>query len=163
VDTFDRLLADNRRYAPAHETIDDARPRRRLAVITCMDARIDVLTALGLGLGDAHVIRNAGGRVTDDVLRSLALSSHALGVDTVAVVEHTGCGLTGTSDAALRHLTGADVEFLAIDDHAATIRRDVALIASTPYLGAIASVAGFLFDVTTGTLDEVVRRGLPPP
>lgn len=163
MDPFERLLSDNRRYVPSHQAIDGPRPARRLAVVTCMDARIDVLGMLGLELGEAHVVRNAGGRVTEDVLRSLALSSHALGVDTVAVVEHTGCGLTGTSDAALRHLTGADVEFLAIDDHAATIRRDVALIASTPYLGAIASVAGFLFDVTTGTLDEVVRRGLPPP
>jgi carbonic anhydrase len=162
VESFERLLADNRRYAPSHRPFATARPARRLAVVTCMDARIDVLAALGLELGDAHVIRNAGGRVTDDVLRSLALSSHALGVDTVAVVEHTGCGLSGTTDDELRGLTGADIAFLAIADHAAAIRHDVERILSAPYLRRITAVAGFLFDTDAGTLDEVMRGGLPP-
>ena len=72
-----------------------------------MDARIDVFAALGLHLGEAHVIRNAGGRVTDDVLRSLALSSHVLGVDTVVVMQHTKCGVAGVSDEELRRMTGA--------------------------------------------------------
>ena len=161
MDAFGRLLADNRRYAPSHRAIAGARPSRRLAVVTCMDARIDVFAALGLDLGDAHVIRNAGGRVTDDVLRSLALSTHALGVDTVALIEHTECGLTGTSEDDLRKLTGADTEFLAIADHSEALRRDVELIVSTPYLRTITSVAGFLLDIAAGTLDEVVRGGLP--
>ena len=78
-----RLLADNKAYAAARANVTDPRPSRRLAVVTCMDARIDVFAALGLHLGEVHVIRNAGGRVTDDVLRSLTLSSHVLGVDTV--------------------------------------------------------------------------------
>lgn len=162
MDNFERLLADNRRYTPSHRSLADARPSRRLAVVTCMDARIAVLAALGLDLGEAHVIRNAGGRVTDDVLRSLALSSHALGVDTVAVVEHTECGLTGTSEGELRQLTGADVDFLAIADHAEALRQDVERIVSTQYLRAITHVAGFLLDTATGTLEEVVRGGLPP-
>jgi carbonic anhydrase len=157
VDAFERLLADNRRYAPSHRRIDGARPSRRLAVVTCMDARIDVFGLLGLELGDAHVIRNAGARVTHDVLRSLALSSHALGVDTVAVIEHTECGLTGTSDDELRDLTGADVAFLAIQDHAEAIRHDVELIATTPFLSGITSVGGFLLDIAGGTLHEVAR------
>jgi carbonic anhydrase len=162
MDAFERLLADNRRYAPSHRAMAGARPARRLAVVTCMDARIDVFAALGLELGDAHVIRNAGGRVTDDVLRSLALSTHALGVDTVAVIEHTECGLTGTSDDELRQLTGADTEFLAIADHAEALRHDVELIEATPYLHTISSVRGFLLDIAAGTLDELVRGGLSP-
>ena len=85
----------------------DPRPGRHLAVVTCMDARIDVFAVLGLHLGEAHVIRNAGGRVTDDVLRSLALSSGVLGVDTAVVMQHTKCGLAGVTDAELRALTGA--------------------------------------------------------
>src|SRR5687767_9163780 len=109
-----QLLAANERYAAARALISDPRPSRRLAVLTCMDARIDVFAALGLHLGEAHVIRNAGGRVTDDVLRSLALSSRILGVDTVVVMQHTGCGLEGVTDDELRERTGADLEFHAI-------------------------------------------------
>ena len=92
-----------------------------------MDARIDVFATLGLHLGEAHVIRNAGGRITDDVLRSLALSSHVLGVDTVVVMQHTKCGLAGVTDAYLREITGADLGFLPIDDHAAALREDLEL------------------------------------
>jgi len=83
------LLADNKAYAAARANVADPRPSRRLAVVTCMDARIDVFATLGLHLGEAHVIRNAGGRVTDDVLRCLTLSSQVLGVDTVVVMQHT--------------------------------------------------------------------------
>src|SRR4051795_4432463 len=120
-----RLLEANAAYAAAHAEIPDARPSRHLAVVTCMDARIDVFAALGLQLGEAHVIRNAGGRVTDDVLRSLAVSSHVLGVETVLIVQHTKCGLAGVSDAELRRLTGADLEFHAFDDHTLALREDI--------------------------------------
>src|SRR5262249_57101440 len=98
-----------------------------------MDARIDVFAALGLHLGEAQVLRNAGGRVTDDVLRSLALSSHVLGVDTVVVMQHTQCGLAGVTDDELQTLTGADLGFFPIDDHAAALREDIQLITSKPY------------------------------
>ena len=101
-----------------------------------MDARIDVFAVLGLHLGEAHVIRNAGGRVTEDVLRSLALSSGVLGVDTAVVMQHTKCGLAGVSDAELREITGADLGFFPIDDHAAALREDVDILARTPYLVA---------------------------
>src|SRR3954453_15167092 len=96
-----RILTANEGYAAARSNHGNPRPLRRLAVVTCMDARIDVFAALGLHLGEAHVIRNAGGRVTEDVLRSLAVSSHVLGVDTVLLVQHTKCGLAGVSDAEL--------------------------------------------------------------
>src|SRR6187431_2433481 len=129
-----RLLAANDAYAAARKRVTDARPGRRLAVVTCMDARIDVFAVLGLHLGEAHVIRNAGGRVTDDVLRSLALGVHVLGVDTAVVMQHTKCGLAGVTDEELRELTGAELGFLAIGDHAAALRDDIDLLASKPYL-----------------------------
>jgi carbonic anhydrase len=122
-----------------------------------MDARIDVFAALGLHLGEAHVLRNAGGRVTDDVLRSLALSCHVLGVDTVVVMQHTKCGLAGVTDAELRERTGADLGFYPIDDHAAALREDIELLARTDFLGPVKVVAGFVFDVETGAIDDVVR------
>jgi carbonic anhydrase len=156
-----RLLAANAHYAAARANVHDARPSQHLAIVTCMDARIDVFAALGLHLGEAHVIRNAGGRVTDDVLRSLALSSHVLGVDTVIVMQHTKCGLARVTDAELQRLTGANVGFLPIDDHAAALREDLEVLASTPYLAPIARLAGFVFDVETGELDDVVRWERP--
>src|SRR3954454_6685413 len=108
---IERILTANEGYAAARSNTGSPRPGRRLAVVTCMDARIDVFAVLGLHLGEAHVIRNAGGRVTDDVLRSLALSSHVLGVDTVVVMQHTKCGLVGVDDEELRRLTGAELGF----------------------------------------------------
>ena len=152
-----RMLTANEAYAAARANVTDARPSRHLAVVTCMDARIDVFAVLGLHLGEVHVIRNAGGRVTDDVLRSLALSTHVLGVNAVAVMQHTKCGLAGVTDDELRRLTGADLGFFPIDDHAAALREDVDILTSTPYLGPITTIAGFVYDVETGAIDEVVR------
>ena len=152
-----RMLAANEAYAAARANVSDARPSRRLAVITCMDARIDVFAVLGLHLGEAHVIRNAGGRVTDDVLRSLALSCQVLGVDTVAVMQHTKCGLAGVTDGELRELTGAELGFFPIDDHAAALREDIDLLATTSYLEPIKIIVGFVYDVESGEIDDVVR------
>lgn len=126
-----------------------------------MDARIDVFAILGLHLGDAHVIRNAGGRVTADVLRSLALSCHVLGVDTVVVMQHTGCGLAGVTDEELRELTGADLGFFPIDDHAAALKEDVDILTTTSYLGPLTVVSGFVYDVETGEINDVVRWERP--
>jgi carbonic anhydrase len=156
-----RLLSANERYAATRAGVAGASPTRHLAVITCMDARIDVFAALGLHLGEAHVIRNAGGRVTDDVLRSLALSCHVLGVDTVVVMQHTACGLAGVTNDALRERTGADLGFLPIDDHHAALREDVELLARTDYLGPIKVIAGFVYDVATGEIDDIVRWEAP--
>src|SRR3954452_5462977 len=150
-----RLLEANEGYAAARANVADPRPGRRLAIVTCMDARIDVFAALGLHLGEAHVIRNAGGRVTDDVLRSLALSIHVLGVDTVVVMQHTKCGVAGVSDEELRTMTGADLDFFAFDDHALALREDIDRLTSTSYLGPLRVVAGFVFDVETGHLHDV--------
>src|SRR5438128_9262989 len=152
-----RLMAANQFYAAARASVADPRPSQHLAVLTCMDARIDVFAVLGLHLGEAHVIRNAGGRVTDDVLRSLALSSHVLGVDTVVVMQHTKCGLVGVTDAELRDFTGADFGFFPIDDHAAALREDIALLASKPFLQKLNIIAGFIYDVESGEIDDLVR------
>ena len=156
-----RLLAANEAYADARAKVTDARPGRRLAIVTCMDARIDVFAVLGLHLGEAHVIRNAGGRVTDDVLRSLALSSHVLGVDTVVVMQHTKCGLAGVTDEELRAITGADYGFFPIDDHAAALREDVELLSEDPHLSPVQVIAGFIYDVESGEVDDVVRWERP--
>ena len=156
-----RMLTANEAYAAARANVGDARPSRHLAVVTCMDARIDVFAVLGLHLGEAHVIRNAGGRVTDDVLRSLALSSQVLGVTAVAVMQHTKCGLAGVTDDELRRLTGADLGFFPIDDHAAALREDIDILTSTPYLEPITTIAGFVYDVETGEINDVVRWERP--
>jgi carbonic anhydrase len=152
-----RLLDANEAYAAARANVADARPGRHLAVVTCMDARIDVFAALGLHLGEAHVIRNAGGRMTEDVLRSLALSCHFLGVDTVVVMQHTKCGLVGVRDEVLRRTTGADLGFLPIDDHAAALREDIEILSKTDFLHPIQVIAGFVYDVESGEIDDVVR------
>jgi carbonic anhydrase len=150
-----QLLAANKGYAAARANVADARPGRHIAVVTCMDARIDVFAALGLHLGEAHVIRNAGGRVTEDVLRSLALSSHVLGVDTVVVMQHTECGLAGRTDRELQELTGADLGFFPIDDHAVALREDIEILANTPFLLPLSVIVGFIYDVKSGEVEDV--------
>jgi len=156
-----RLLDANAGYAAARANVADPRPSRHLAVVTCMDARIDVFAVLGLHLGDAHVIRNAGGRVTDDVLRSLALSTHVLGVDTVVVMQHTKCGLAGVTDGDLQNLTGADLGFFPIDDHEGALREDIGLLSTAPYLGHLDVIAGFVYDVESGHIEDLVRWRRP--
>ena len=157
VGEIDKLFAANEAYAGEHAAPSDPRPSRRLAVLTCMDARIDVFAVLGLQLGEAHVIRNAGGRVTDDVLRSLALSTHVLGVDSVVVMQHTKCGLAGVSDDELRAMTGAELGFFPIDDHAAALREDIDTLAATRFLAPITTIAGFVYDVESGRVADIVR------
>lgn len=157
---IDDLLANNERFVAAGgpEPTESGRPKQRLAVVTCMDARIDVFAVLGLHVGDAHVIRNAGGRLTYDVLRSLALSTHALGVNAVVVMQHTKCGLTGVTDDQLRELTGADMDFLAIEDHSAALARDLDTLVETPYLDGIEVFAGLVYDIDSGAVVEHHRR-----
>ncbi|HEX2850699.1 MAG TPA: carbonic anhydrase [Acidimicrobiales bacterium] len=153
-----RLLDANQAYADARANVADPRPSRHLAVVTCMDARIDVFAALGLQLGESHVIRNAGARVTDDVLRSLSISSHLLGVDTVVVMQHTKCGMAGVTDEELQRRIGANVPFYPIDDHADALRDDIDLLTSTPHLSTVKVVAGLLYDVESGRVEQIVRR-----
>lgn len=163
--SFDDLLAANRAYAEKfHLEGLAASAARELAVITCIDSRIEPLAMLGLAPGDAKVIRNAGARVTDDALRSLVLAVNLLGVLRVALVAHTDCALAQSTDAELRaqvsERVGADAsgwEFHAIGDQAAALSEDIARIRGCPLLPADLVVGGFVYDVETGLLDQVIR------
>lgn len=158
----EQVLEDNRSYVERASLAGlSAPPRRKLAVLTCMDARLDPAAAFGLEPGDAHVIRNAGGRASDDALRSLAASVHLLGVETVLVVHHTSCGMAGSEESmreALASASGRDVgdlELLTFDDLEESVREDVARLRDWPLLPSTLDVHGFVFDVATGALDPV--------
>jgi carbonic anhydrase len=132
-----------------------------LAVLTCMDSRIDPLGMLGLKPGDAKILRNAGGRVTDDVLRTLVLAVYLLKVDRIMVVEHTRCRMAGGSEddvhAAIAEAGGPDtrsISFLTTDDQEAAIRADVQRVQSWPYLQGVA-VGGFIYDLGDGRIRRV--------
>jgi len=161
-DAFDDVLAANRAYASGFKLAElEARAARGLGVLTCMDSRIDPLAMLGLSPGDAKILRNAGARVTDDVLRTLVLASHLLGVDRVMVVAHTRCRMADRTEedvhAEIRAAGGPDtrsVSFLTTIDQKSALRADVQRVRSSPYLGSI-SVGGFLYDLATGRLLRV--------
>lgn len=152
-----RMLAANAGYAAARAQVDDPHPSRKVVVVTCMDARMDVFAILGLHLGDAHVIRNAGGRITPDVIRSLAISSHVLGTETVVVMQHTKCGLAGVTDEQLREATGADLQFFPIIDHHTALAVDVDIVRNSPHLDKVHTVVGFVYDIESGVITESAR------
>jgi carbonic anhydrase len=160
---FDDLLDANRRYrAQFHDSGMAGTAARGLAVLTCIDSRIDPLALLGLEPGDAKIIRNAGARATDDALRSLVLAANLLGVTRVCVVQHTECAMVGTTDDELRtrigELRGADAsawEFLASADQTTTLRYDIARIKACELLPPDLEVGGFIFDVHSGELVAV--------
>ncbi len=134
-----------------------AAPSRKLAVLVCMDARLDPARILGLEPGDAHVIRNAGGVASEDALRSLAISQHLLGTEEVFVIHHTDCGMEGLAEDELRERMGAAPNFPvhAFDDLEQSVRDDVRAIRESPFLPRTDSVRGFVYDVDTGELREV--------
>jgi carbonic anhydrase len=142
-------------FAPNQLT---AQPIRHVAVLACMDARLDLFRLLGLAVGDFHLLRNAGGRATDDALRSLILSSNALGTREFVVIHHTGCGLHQVTNEQLAERveanTGArpSIDFHPFVDEAESVAEDVAVIAASPYLPADAHVWGAVYDVHTGRL-----------
>jgi carbonic anhydrase len=151
----DRLLAGNKQFTSQEVPALGSHPAQHIAIVTCMDARIDVLASLGLALGDAHILRNAGGRITTDVLRSLALSVHVLGVDTVVVMQHMRCGLENANNAELQAQTEAPIDFLVIDDHVKSLQDDLDMLKSTPYLQAIKTYLGAIYDVDTGRIELI--------
>ena len=161
---FEDLLAANRTYAARFTSAGlQGRAARGLAVVTCMDSRIEPLQMLGLSNGDAKILRNAGARVTDDVLRTLVLAVHLLGVDRVMVVAHTDCRMATVTDdqvhTAIREGAGIDtrsLEFRTMDDQEATLAGDVQRIRSSPYLPDGLPVLGCRYDVSTGQVDVVV-------
>ena len=160
---FDDLLDANRRYrSDFHDSGMAGKAARGLAVLTCIDSRIDPLAMLGLRAGDAKIIRNAGARVTTDALRSLVLAANLLDVTRVCVVQHTDCAMVGSTDEELRShigaLRGVDAsgwEFLASTDQLATLRGDLQRITTCALLPNDLEVGGFLFDVRSGALNPI--------
>lgn len=163
----DELVLANRRYA-AHFTDPgmDARPVRGVAVVACMDARLDLHAALGLELGDCHTIRNAGGVVTDDTIRSLTISQRALGTRSVVLIHHTGCGLEQLTEDFRRELelevgqrpNWAVESFTDLDQD---VRQSMQRVRTSPFLLHTDDVRGFVFDVTSGLLREIAPGGGP--
>jgi carbonic anhydrase len=158
----DELLANNEAYAAAFDKGDlPLPPGKKVAVVACMDARLNVYGALGLREGDAHVIRNAGGVVTDDEIRSLAISQRLLGTEEIILIHHTDCGmLTFTDDAFRRSIqdeTGIKPEWAAesFPDVDEDVRQSIARIKASPFVPRTDAVRGFVYDVATGKLREV--------
>jgi len=157
----DELLANNATYAETFEGPLPLPPARQLAVVACMDARINVYAVLGLEEGESHVIRNAGGVITDDEIRSLAISQRLLGTEEIVLIHHTDCGmLTFTDDEfkkSIQDETGIKPEWAAeaFPDPAEDVRQSINRIKSSPFIPKKDSVRGFVFDVATGKLDEV--------
>ncbi|MEP7055480.1 MAG: carbonic anhydrase [Actinomycetota bacterium] len=159
--TIDHLLHANGLYAANYPGARPLRPKLRLAVIACMDSRMDLFGALGLDIGDAHVIRNAGGLPTLDVLRSLALSQRLLGTREVVLIHHTECGMQDFDDTAFRAdllaETGDEPQWdvPGFTDLRAEMRKSLARVQECPWIAHRDDVRGFVFDISTGRIDEV--------
>ena len=159
---IDELVENNRRFAATLPELHlDVRPRRRLAIVACMDSRLDVFAALGLDSGDAHVLRNAGGVITDDVIRSLAVSQRRLGTESVMLVHHTDCGLEKLSDDGFRRelqeATGVAPAFAieSFTDVDADVRQSILRVRRSEFVLHRENVRGFVYDVDTHALREV--------
>jgi carbonic anhydrase len=160
---IDDVLAANELYSRTHELRTlTPRPARKLAILTCMDTRLSIRT-LGLKTGDAHIIRNAGGIVTEDSLRSLIVSHHLLGTEEIMVINHTDCGLMHTSEQDLRtriqNRTGtaavSPAFFYAFENVEENVRHQLQKLRSHPWIPASITVRGFVYDVSTGKLREI--------
>jgi carbonic anhydrase len=159
---IDDLLSNNQQFADGlAERHLDVRPQRKLAIVTCMDSRLDVFAALGLGDGEAHVLRNAGGVITDDVVRSLAISQRLLGTEAVMLIHHTDCGMEKISDdgfrAELQESTGVSPAFAieSFSDVEADVRQSVLRVRRSEFLPRRDQVRGFVYDVDSHRLREV--------
>lgn len=158
----DELVANNARY---HESFGDppldVRPRRKLAIVACMDSRMDIFEMLGLEHGEAHIIRNAGGVVTDDVIRSLVLSQRRLGTREIILVHHTNCGLEGVSSDDFLHeleLESGVRPWWALEafrDPYDDVRQSVKRLQLSPFVAHKDHISGFVYDVHTGKLHPV--------
>ncbi len=160
--TTDELLANNDAYVASFDSGDlPLPPGKRVAVVACMDARLNVYGALGLQEGDAHVIRNAGGVVTDDEIRSLAISQRLLGTEEIILIHHTDCGMLTFSDdefrSSIQDETGIKPEWAAeaFSDLEADVRQSIARIKASPFIPRKDSVRGFIYEVESGRLREV--------
>jgi carbonic anhydrase len=158
----DELIAKNEAFADSlPEQHLDVRPSRELAIVTCMDSRLDVFAALGLGNGEAHVLRNAGGVITDDVIRSLAISQRLLGTREVMLIHHSDCGMEKITDdgfrAELREQTGVAPAFAieSFGEVEADVRQSILRVQRSAFIPHRDAVRGFVYDVDTHRLREV--------
>jgi carbonic anhydrase len=160
---FDDLLAANRDYADAFDMAGfDGIARAGVAIVTCMDSRIDPLGLVGLKPGDAKIFRNPGGRVASEALEALVLATHLLNVSRILVVPHTRCAMASNSEAELRERVGASagkdaswMTFHAISDQERALREDLAKVRTHPLIAEGVEVGGFVYDVDTGLLRRV--------
>ena len=158
----DDLLANNAAYAASFDKADlPLPPALKTAVVACMDARLDVHALLGIGEGDAHVIRNAGGVVSDDAIRSLAISQRLLGTEEVVLIHHTDCGMLTFRDDDFKDSIESDTGIRpswaaeSFPDLDADVRQSVARVKASPFVPNKSSVRGFVYEVETGKLREV--------
>jgi carbonic anhydrase len=159
---IEELLLNNAAFADgsAPESLEVG-PKRRLAIVTCMDSRLDVFAALGLGHGEAHILRNAGGVITDDVIRSLAVSQRRLGTREVMLIHHTDCGLMKVTDDGFRAELQADsgvappFAIESFSDLDADVRQSILRVRRSPFLTHRDAVRGFVYDVDSHRLREV--------
>jgi carbonic anhydrase len=162
VSVIDEMVANNHVFAERFDAGHlDVKPSRRLAIVTCMDSRLDVFSALGLSQGEAHILRNAGGVITDDVIRSLAISQRRLGTEAIMLLHHTDCGMQLVTDdgfrAELQRATGmapafAIESFTDVDEN---VRQSIIRIWRSPFLLHRDQVRGFVYDSDTGDIREV--------
>lgn len=160
---FERFMKANQAYVALHGELNlPIKPKTRVAIVTCMDSRLHVAQALGLALGDAHILRNAGGRVTDDVIRSLVISQQQMGTREIVVLHHTDCGAqTFKNEDFQEHLKcelGVDVsgqDFLPFQDVEESVREDIKLLRECPLIPDDVVISGAVYDVDTGRMIEV--------
>lgn len=161
---FDHFLSANEAYVALHGTAHlPLKPKTRVAIVTCMDSRLHVAQALGLALGDTHILRNAGGRVTEDMIRSLVISQQQMGTREIVVLHHTDCGAqTFTNEGFARQLRDSlgvevgDRDFLPFTDVEASVREDMAILRQSPLIPDDVVINGAVYDVDTGRMTPVV-------
>lgn len=160
---FDNFIKANQAYVDLHGTAHlPLKPKTRVAIVTCMDSRLHVAPALGLALGDAHILRNAGGRVTDDVIRSLVISEQQLGTSEIVVLHHTDCGAQTFTNAEFTEqlkrdlaVDAGDQDFLPFTDIEESVREDIALLKNSSLIPEDIIISGAIYDVDTGRVREV--------
>jgi len=161
-DSIEDLLSRNANFASKFRDADlEVKPSRQLAVVACMDSRMDIFQLLGLENGEAHIIRNAGGVITDDVIRSLCLSQRHLGTNEIVLLHHTDCGLQNVSEDTFKAELEAELgvkpwwALESFTDPYADVRQSIQRLYMTPFVPHKESIRGFVYDVTSGRLHEV--------
>ena len=156
---FEQFMQANQAYVALHGQLNlPIKPKTRVAIVTCMDSRLHVAQALGLALGDAHILRNAGGRVTDDMIRSLVISQQQMGTREIVVLHHTDCGAQTFQNEEFQEQLGVDVsgqDFFPFQDVEESVREDMQLLRESPLIPDDVVISGAVYDVDTGSMREV--------